>query len=238
MLSGHFSIFGLVFLVLKSLLGIATQWSHVKFAFMTLKLRRRVFFKYIKLGLFPTDTAPYASFSGNQALQSHYMNISQGRDHRLCWPYTKSFQKIQLESKWNMTFQVIPIKKTSVTNRISEKVTFCVPNVPNRNSSSISSNSPLIPVAGFHRLFFGKMDLICANGERDSRTKFASPEFCLPFAQTVKSISVCPFILVNNPLYLSSLHQRKVPWSKENNTFTQLCFFLYRSLPFSKTYDN
>ena len=125
MLSGHFSIFGLVFLVLKSLLGIATQWSLVKFAFMTLKLRSRVFFKYIKLGLFPTDTAPYVRFSGNQALQSHYMNISQGRDGG-CLPYTKSFQKIQLESKWNMTFQVISIKKTSVSNRTSEKVmSFC-----------------------------------------------------------------------------------------------------------------
>ena len=79
-----------------------------------------MFFKYIELGIFPTDTAPYSSFSGNQALQSHYMNISQGRDCG-CLPYTKSFQKIQLESKWNMTFQVIPIKKTSVSNRISEK---------------------------------------------------------------------------------------------------------------------
>ena len=27
MLSGHFSIFGLVFFVLKSILGIARQWS-------------------------------------------------------------------------------------------------------------------------------------------------------------------------------------------------------------------
>ena len=32
-LSGHFSIFGLVFFVLNSLLGIARQWSRNKFAF-------------------------------------------------------------------------------------------------------------------------------------------------------------------------------------------------------------
>ena len=39
-LSGrHFSIFGLVFFVLKSLLGIARQWSHEKFAILTLKPR-------------------------------------------------------------------------------------------------------------------------------------------------------------------------------------------------------
>ena len=53
MLSGHFSIFGFVFLVLKSLLGIATQWSHVKFAFMTLKLRSHVFLNTSNLGYFP-----------------------------------------------------------------------------------------------------------------------------------------------------------------------------------------
>ena len=35
----HFSIFGLVFFVLKSLLGIATQWSRELFAILTLKPR-------------------------------------------------------------------------------------------------------------------------------------------------------------------------------------------------------
>ena len=39
-LSGHFSIFGLVFFVLKSLLGIAGQWSRKKkIAILTLKPR-------------------------------------------------------------------------------------------------------------------------------------------------------------------------------------------------------
>ena len=36
---GHFSIFGLVFFVLKSLLGIVEQWSCEKFAVLTLKPR-------------------------------------------------------------------------------------------------------------------------------------------------------------------------------------------------------
>ena len=36
---GHFSIFGLVFFVLKSLLGIARRWSREKFAILTLKPR-------------------------------------------------------------------------------------------------------------------------------------------------------------------------------------------------------
>ena len=38
-LSGHFSLFGLIFFVLKSLLGIARQWSREKFAVLNLKPR-------------------------------------------------------------------------------------------------------------------------------------------------------------------------------------------------------
>ena len=41
-LSGHISIFGLVFFVRKSLLGIARQWSREKFAILTLKPRSHV----------------------------------------------------------------------------------------------------------------------------------------------------------------------------------------------------
>ena len=41
-LSGDFSTFGLVFFVLKSLLGIARQWSREKFAILTLKPRSHV----------------------------------------------------------------------------------------------------------------------------------------------------------------------------------------------------
>ena len=41
-LSGNFSIFGLVFFVLKSLLGIARQWSREKLAILTLKPRSGV----------------------------------------------------------------------------------------------------------------------------------------------------------------------------------------------------
>ena len=41
-LSGHFSTFGLVFFVLKSLLGIARQWIREKFAIFSLKPRSHV----------------------------------------------------------------------------------------------------------------------------------------------------------------------------------------------------
>ena len=40
--SGHFSIFGLVFFVLKSLLGIARLWSREQFEILTLKSHSRV----------------------------------------------------------------------------------------------------------------------------------------------------------------------------------------------------
>ena len=42
-LSGHFSIFGLVLLVLKFLLGIARQRSREKFAILILKPRSHVY---------------------------------------------------------------------------------------------------------------------------------------------------------------------------------------------------
>ena len=48
-LSGHFSIFGLVFFVLKSLLGIARQWSREKFAILTPRVMLE--FSYIESGL-------------------------------------------------------------------------------------------------------------------------------------------------------------------------------------------
>ena len=41
-LSGDFCTFGLLFFVLKSLLGIASQWSREKFAILTLKPRSHV----------------------------------------------------------------------------------------------------------------------------------------------------------------------------------------------------
>ena len=40
--SSHFSIFALVFIVSKSLLGIARQWSLEKFALLPLKPRSHV----------------------------------------------------------------------------------------------------------------------------------------------------------------------------------------------------
>ena len=41
-LSGHFPLFGLVFFLLKPLLGIARQWGREKFAILSLKPRNHV----------------------------------------------------------------------------------------------------------------------------------------------------------------------------------------------------
>ena len=91
-----FSIFVLVFFVLKSLLGIATQWSHVKFAFMTLKLRSRVFLNTSNLGYFP--------------LTQHHMLVSlvTKPSSLITWIYHKvettdfvnHIQKVSRKSSW------------------------------------------------------------------------------------------------------------------------------------------
>ena len=49
-LSGHFSIFGLVFYVLKSTKGIARQWSGEKFAILSQSLGFMVECQYIERG--------------------------------------------------------------------------------------------------------------------------------------------------------------------------------------------
>ena len=55
-LSGHFSVFALVFFVLKSLLGIVRQWSHEKFAILTLK--PRILFSISNVGYDCNSTSP------------------------------------------------------------------------------------------------------------------------------------------------------------------------------------
>ena len=58
--SGHFSIFGLAFFVLNSLLGIARQWSREKFAILSQSLGMMLEFWYIKYGLAITKQVPEA----------------------------------------------------------------------------------------------------------------------------------------------------------------------------------
>ena len=54
-LTGHFFIFGLVFFVLKPLLGITRQWRNEKFAILSLKPQSHDRSLYIKCGLLTTE---------------------------------------------------------------------------------------------------------------------------------------------------------------------------------------
>ena len=76
-------------------------------------------------------------------------------------------------------------RKISWSNGKSEKVILFFPN----GSSCAISSKPFL----FQALasFFREMGLICTKGKRDSRTKFTSFEFCLPFAQTMNRPGPC-----------------------------------------------
>ena len=60
-LSGHFSIFGLVFCVLKSIKGISRQWSGEKLQFWPLSLEVMLGLLYIECGLLRTRLLPFFS---------------------------------------------------------------------------------------------------------------------------------------------------------------------------------
>ena len=67
-LSGHFSIFGLVFFVLKTLLGIARQWSREKFAILTLKPRSHVSINFNIHQIYQTWATGYDNSRGGEVL--------------------------------------------------------------------------------------------------------------------------------------------------------------------------
>ena len=98
-----------------------------------------------------------------------------------CLPFTKSFRKIPLESKWGTTFWFVAAQNV-------------------RLQRNIWKGSPVFPDGLFlseMRVPFcwypvsGLCGLLSANGKLDSLTIFISPEFCFPFAQTVNR-PVCP----------------------------------------------
>ena len=49
-------------------------------------------------------------------------NIERSRVYQACLPFTKSFPKIQLGSKWNSTFYVVPTENLSGSDGTSEKI--------------------------------------------------------------------------------------------------------------------
>ena len=101
---------------------------------------------------------------------------------RSCLPFTKSFRKIRLV-KWNTTFWVGSFRwQISESNETSEKVVLMFQTeirVPCFQSHFWHCHLHAFAVV------FRKMKLISTNGKHDSGTKLTSPEFCVPFAQTV-----------------------------------------------------
>ena len=95
--------------------------------------------------------------------------------------FTKRFQKIRLESKWNTAFRVWFQRKISGSNVTTKKV--LSPIFSGRNVS----NRIRVPIGNKTHL-----DTSCVNGKHNSGMKFSSLEFFLPFAQTVnRPVSPC-----------------------------------------------
>ena len=83
-------------------------------------------------------------------------------------------------------------KFPGATEHLNRFSLYAKQNIPKQNLCLISSKPTLIPVSGLrcHFLVNGS-DLYKINGECDSRVKLTSPEFCIPFAQTMDQ-PVCP----------------------------------------------
>ena len=231
-LSGHFSIIGLVFLVLKSLLGIATQWSHVKFAFMTLKLRSHVFLNTSNLGYFP--------------LTQHHTLVSlvTKPSSLITWTYHEvetavvyHMQKVSRKSSWQANgtwlFRSFQLKKLLwATEFLKRKGNVFLFQMFQAEIRVPFHRSHLwYQFQAFVAVFWENGFDLCKWWTR-LKDEICQSWILLTICPNRESISVCPCILVNNPLDLSSLRQRKVPWSTENNTFTQW-LNLYLALFFS-----
>ena len=106
-----------------------------------------------------------------------------------CLPFTKSFRKIRFGSKWNITFFGCSSGKCpGATEHLKRQSCFSGRNIPSRNSRSIFPSHPVRP----SRSFSGKWNWFAQMvNEIPGRSKFTSPEFCVPFALTVDR-PVCP----------------------------------------------
>ena len=81
---------------------------------------------------------------------SAYVVKSEGKQGDVgCLPFTKSFRKIWSESNWNTTFRVVSEDNFWQTGRLKRWSCFPGGKVPNGNSCSTSSKSPLTPFSDF-----------------------------------------------------------------------------------------
>ena len=128
----------------------------------TCKHRQAKFRRFLVICWFKQLFLFYAQFSSSSVIPNRIQYCSCTSS---CLPFTKSFRFLSFQ--W----------KIPGSNWTSEKLDlFFRSNVPRGNSCFISQKLSLIPVSA---------ELICANDKHDSTINITSPEFFLPFAQTV-----------------------------------------------------
>ena len=104
----------------------------------------------------------------------------------------QKFLENPLESKWNMTFLVVPAENFREQWNIWK-------GSPNRKFAfHFFQAISLIPVSGLRGRFpVSRTDLICTNGKRNSEAKFTSPEFLRTICLN-RGPSALPMQMVNN----------------------------------------
>ena len=120
----------------------------------------------------------------NQKNCAHKFKCSHGLRQSGCLPFTKCFQKIQLESTWNMTLWFVP------EENFQEQWNFWKGSLVFSVRMFQMEICVLFFIAIFDNSFrlswpfFAKMELIYTNGKRDFRIKFTNLSWIL--------LTVCP----------------------------------------------
>ena len=102
-LSGHFSISGLVFFVLKFLLGIAGLWSRETFAILTLKPR-----SHVRILIYRT----WAILTGPKAgTHAHHPHCCSLHSLLLCCSQAIAFASSYAKAKLNFSLSILNRKR-------------------------------------------------------------------------------------------------------------------------------
>ena len=76
----------------------------------------------------------YLKITSLQYIYSLKFKMVSAQRNPGCLPFTKRFRKIRLQSKWNMTFLVVPVENfREQRNTRKDSPVFSVRSIPNRN---------------------------------------------------------------------------------------------------------
>ena len=85
-----------------------------------------------------------------------------------CLPFTKSFLKFRLESKWNTTFRVVRVENSpGITERLKRESCFSGRNVPTEIHVPFRQTSSLIPVPDSLCKWEGFVRMVNSSPERN-----------------------------------------------------------------------